>query len=65
MAHNRKSTQRKQFCNIAQGRVRQGETYWHVYFAKPTKHARQTANYLGRYLKKAAGIGGPSGPLRW
>lgn len=34
------------------GQKRKGETYWHVYFAKPTKNARQTAKYLGRYLNK-------------
>ncbi|ARF52154.1 IS91 family transposase [Pantoea stewartii] len=34
------------------GKNAQGEDYWHVYFAKPTKNARQTAKYLGRYLKK-------------
>ncbi|MGL4893366.1 MAG: IS91 family transposase, partial [Shewanella sp.] len=26
--------------------------YWHVYLAKKSKHAKQTVNYLGRYLKK-------------
>lgn len=37
---------------LSQGKNEQGEIYWHVYFAKPTKYARQTAKYLGRYLKK-------------
>lgn len=37
---------------LSQGKNEKGEDYWHVYFAKPTKHARQTAKYLGRYLKK-------------
>ncbi|MCS3490696.1 transposase [Enterobacter sp. SLBN-59] len=37
---------------LSLGKNEQGEDYWHVYFAKPTKNARQTAKYLGRYLKK-------------
>ncbi|PSW04418.1 hypothetical protein C9I89_13940 [Photobacterium lipolyticum] len=26
--------------------------YWRVFFAKKTKHGKQTVNYLGRYLKR-------------
>ncbi|EGF7413260.1 hypothetical protein F6T13_22990 [Escherichia coli] len=28
---------------LSQGKNEQGEDYWHMYFAKPTKHACQTA----------------------
>lgn len=34
------------------GKKRAGRGLLALYFAKPTKHARQTAKYLGRYLKK-------------
>lgn len=51
LAHIRDYDEWKRFV-LSQGKNEKGEIYWHVYFAKPTKHARQTANYLGRYLKK-------------
>ncbi|WP_440866454.1 transposase [Symbiopectobacterium purcellii] len=51
LAHIRDYDEWKRFI-LSQGKNEQGEIYWHVYFAKPTKHPRQTAKYLGRYLKK-------------
>lgn len=51
LAHIRDYDEWKRFI-LSQGKNEQGEVYWHVYFAKPTKHAGQTAKYLGRYLKK-------------
>lgn len=51
LAHIRDEDEWKRFI-LSQGRNKEGEDYWHVYFAKPTKHARQTAKYLDRYLKK-------------
>lgn len=51
LAHIRDYNEWKRWV-LSQGKNEKGETYWHAYFAKPTKHARQTANYLGRYLKK-------------
>jgi hypothetical protein len=51
LVHIRDFDEWKRFI-LSQGKNEQGEDYWHVYFAKPTKNARQTANYLGRYLKK-------------
>lgn len=51
LAHLRDYDEWKRFV-LSQGKNEKGEDYWHVYFAKPTKHARQTAKYLGRYLKK-------------
>ena len=51
LAHIRNDDEWKRFI-LSQGKNEQGEDYWHVYFAKPTKNARQTAKYLGRYLKK-------------
>lgn len=51
LAHLRDADEWKRFI-LSQGKNEQGEDYWHVYFAKPTKNARQTAKYLGRYLKK-------------
>ncbi|MGX5057023.1 IS91 family transposase [Enterobacter asburiae] len=51
LAHIRDYDEWKRFV-LSQGKNEKGEDYWHVYFAKPTKNARQTAKYLGRYLKK-------------
>lgn len=51
LAHIRAFDEWKRFV-LSQGKNEQGEDYWHVYFAKPTKNARQTAKYIGRYLKK-------------
>lgn len=51
LAHLRDYDEWKRFI-IHLGKNEKGEDYWHVFFAKPTKNARQTAKYLGRYLKK-------------
>lgn len=51
LAHLRDYDKWKRFI-LNQGKNDKGEDYWHVYFAKPTKNAKQTAKYLGRYLKK-------------
>lgn len=51
LAHLRDYDEWKRFI-LNQGKNDKGEDYWHVYFAKPTKNAKQTAKYLGRYLKK-------------
>lgn len=51
LAHIRDYDAWKRFV-LSQGKNEKGEDYWHVHFAKPTKNARQTAKYLGRYLKK-------------
>jgi hypothetical protein len=51
LAHIQDEDEWKRFL-LSQGKNEEGGDYWHVYFAKPTKHARQTAKYLGRYLKK-------------
>jgi len=37
---------------LSLGKNDKGEDYWHVWFAKATNNARQTAKYIGRYLKK-------------
>ncbi|WP_440866501.1 transposase [Symbiopectobacterium purcellii] len=63
LAHIRDYDEWKRFM-LSQGKNEQGEIYWHVYFAKPTKHPRQTAKYLGRYLKKTACVGCATGTLR-
>ncbi len=44
LAHIRDYDEWKRFI-LSQGKNEQGEIYWHVYFAKPTKHHRQTAKY--------------------
>lgn len=51
LAHLRDHDEWKRFI-LSLGKNEKGEDYWHVYFSKPTKNARQTAKYLGRYLKK-------------
>lgn len=51
LAYLRDADEWKRFI-LSQGKNEQGEDYWHVYFAKPTKNVQQTAKYLGRYLKK-------------
>lgn len=52
LAHIRDEDEWKRFLLSLGRNNEEGEDYWLVYFAKPTKHARQTAKYLGRYLKK-------------
>lgn len=62
LAHIRDYDEWQRFI-LSQGKNEQGEVYWHVYFAKPTKHTGQTAKYLGRYLRKTPGVGSPAGAL--
>ncbi|EFZ0032964.1 transposase, partial [Shigella boydii] len=38
--------------NMRQRLLKAGEKYWHVYMSKKTAGGRNTARYLGRYLKK-------------